>query len=48
MTSQPSFETIAIHILRNISQNKDNETIKFDQLIEYNNKNFFFQKLCRK
>ena len=35
MTSQPDLETIAIHILSNISQSKDNQTMKFGQLIEY-------------
>ena len=31
-------------ILPNISRNKDNQTIKFDQLIEYNMRNIFFLK----
>ena len=48
MTSQPGLQTIAIHILPNISQSKGNQTIKFGQLIEYNKRNIFFQKLCRK
>ena len=48
MTSQPSFYTIAMHTLPNISQSKDNLTIEIDQLIEYNNRNIFLQKLCRK
>ena len=48
MTSQPGLETIAIHILPNISQSKGNQTMKFGQLIEYNKRNSFFQKLCRK
>ena len=39
MTSQPGLQTIAIHILPNISQSKGNQTMKFCQL---------FQKLCRK
>ena len=46
MTSQPGFQTIAIHILPNILQSKDNQTMKFGQLIEYNKRNIFFQKLC--
>ena len=33
MTSQPGLQTIAIHILPNISQSKGNQTIK----IEYQN-----------
>ena len=48
MTSQPGLQTIAIHILPNISQSKGNQTIKFGQLIEYNKRNIFLQKLCRK
>ena len=31
----------------NISQSKGSQTMKFDQLIEYN-RNIFLQKLCRK
>ena len=34
MTSQPGQQTIAIHILINISRTKGNQTIKFGQLIE--------------
>ena len=48
MTSQPDLQTIAIHILPNISQSKDNQTINFDQLIECNKRNIFLQKSCRK
>ena len=48
MTSQPGLQTIPIHILPNISQSKDNQTMKFGQLIEYNKRNIFLQKLCRK
>ena len=40
MTSQPGLQTIAIHILPNISQSNGNQTIKFGQLIEHNKKNF--------
>ena len=29
MTLQPGQETVTIHILPNISQNKDNQTMKF-------------------
>ena len=46
--SQPGSQTIAIHILPNISQGKDNQTMKFVQLIEYNKINIFLQKLCGK
>ena len=48
MTSQRGLQTIAIHILPNISQSKGNQTMKFGQLIEYNKSNIFLQKLCRK
>ena len=34
MTSQPGQQTIAIHIFPNISRSKDNQTMKFGQLIE--------------
>ena len=44
MTSQPGYQTIAIHILPNISRIKGNQTIKFGQLKEYNRKNIFVQK----
>ena len=44
--SQPGLQTILIHILPNISQSKGNQTVKIDQLIEYN-RNIFLQKLCR-
>ena len=36
MTSQPGLQTVAIYILPNISQRKGNQTMKFGQLIEYN------------
>ena len=39
--------TITTHKLPNNSQNKGNQTMKFGQLLEYNNKNVFLQKLCR-
>ena len=45
MTSQPGQQTIAIHILANISRSKSNQTIKLDQLIEYNKRNIFAQKI---
>ena len=48
MTSQPGLETISIHILPNISQNKGNQTMKFGQLIEHNKINIFLQKLYAK
>ena len=48
MASQPDLQTIAIHILLNISQSKGNQTMKFGQLIEYNKINIFLQKSCRR
>ena len=48
MTSQPGLQTIAICILSNISQSKGNQKMKLYQLIEYNKRNTFLQKLCRK
>ena len=43
MTSQPRLQSIAIQILPNISQSKGNQTMKCDQLIEYNKINIFLQ-----
>ena len=48
MTSQPGLQTIAIHILSNISQSKGNQTMTFSQLIEYKKRNVFLQKSCGK
>ena len=39
MTSQPGKQTIAIHILLNISRSKNNQAMKFGQL-----KNIFAEK----
>ena len=44
MTSQPGKQTIAIHILPNISRSKGNQTMKFGQLIECNMRNIFLEK----
>ena len=44
MTSQHGWQIIAIHILPNISRRKDNQTMKFGQLIEYNMKKIFVGK----
>ena len=46
MMSQPGLQTIAIHILLNISQSKGKQAMKFGQLIESNKINIFLQKLC--
>ena len=48
MTSQPGSQAIAIHIFPNISQSKGNQTMKHGQLIEFNKRNYFLQKLCGK
>ena len=48
MTAQPSLQTIAIHRLPNVSQSKGNQTIKYGQLIEYDKRYIFLQKLSRK
>ena len=45
MTSQPGKEIIVKHILPNISRSKNNQTMKFGQLIEYNMRNIFIEKL---
>ena len=41
MTSQSGKQTIAIHMLPNISRRKDNQTVKFGQLIEYDMRKSF-------
>ena len=43
LTSQLDLQTIATHILPNISQSKGNQTMIFGQLIEYHKRNFFFK-----
>ena len=48
MASQSGLQTIAIHILLNISHSKSNQTMKFGQLIENNKRNILLQKLWRK
>ena len=48
MTSQPGQQTIAIHILPNISRSKGNQAMKFGQLIEYNMRNIFLEKSYKK
>ena len=46
MKSQFGKQTVAIHILPNISKSKQNQTIKFGQLIDYNMENTFVAKSC--
>ena len=43
MTSQAGLQTIAKHILPNISQSKGKQTMKFGQLLEYDKRNIFLQ-----
>ena len=47
MISQPGRQIITIHTLPNISKSKDNQTMKFGQLIEYHLRNIFLQKSNR-
>ena len=44
MTSQPGSQTIAIHMLINISRSKGNQKMNFGQLIEHNTRNIFLEK----
>ena len=44
MTSQLTKQTISIIILPNISRSKDNQAMKFGQLIGYNVRNTFLEK----
>ena len=44
MKSQPGTQTIAICTLPNISRIKSNQTMEFDQLIEYDMRNTFLEK----
>ena len=44
MTSSTGKQIIAMQTLPNTSKSKDNQTISFSQLIEYNMKNIFLQK----
>ena len=41
MTSQPGEQRITTHILLNISRVKDNQIMKFGQLIEHPKRNIF-------
>ena len=43
MTYKPGKQTIAMHILPNISRSKDNQTMKFGQVMEYNMGNYFLE-----
>ena len=46
--AQPGKQTIALHILTNISRSKGNQAMKFGQLIEYNTRNMFLEKSYKK
>ena len=48
MTSQPGLQTIKKHLLPKISESKDNQAMKFGQLIEHNKINTFFSKIMQK
>ena len=48
MTLQHGEQTIAIHILPNISRHKGNLTMKICQLIEYNMGNIFLENSSTK
>ena len=39
MTSQPGQQVISIQTLPNTSRSKENQTMKFGQLVEYNERN---------
>ena len=43
MTSRTGKQTIAVHILPNISRSKKHEAMKFGRLMEYNKRNNFFK-----
>ena len=44
MATQRGSETIAIHILINISRSKDSQTTKFGQTTQCNMRNIFLEK----
>ena len=44
MVSQP----VTLNVLRNISRSEGNQIMKCDQVTEYNKRNIFLQKSCRK
>ena len=48
MTPQSGKQTIAIHILPNISGSKNNHTMKLGQLTYNNKRNIFFWKIMPK
>ena len=44
MTPQSGEQTVVIHILPSILRSKGNQSMKFDQLIEFNMRNNFLKK----
>ena len=48
MRSQCGKKTIATHLLPNMSRSKGNHVMKFGQLIEYNTRSIFVEKLYTK
>ena len=48
MTPQPGQQLTTMNILPNISTSKDNQAMKFGQLIEYNMRNIFLEKSYEK
>ena len=48
MTSEIGQQIIIIHKLPNISRSKDNRAMKFGQVIKYNTRNIFLEKLYTK
>ena len=45
---EPDKKTIATDLFPNMSRSKGNQAVKFDQLIEYNIRNIFVEKLYTK
>ena len=48
MIPQPGKQIITKYVFSNISRNKDNQTMEFGQLIEYNMRNICLEKLFTK
>ena len=48
MMSQPHQQAVAINILPKISQSKDFQIIKFDQVIDYKKRNIFEKNIMQK
>ena len=48
MTTHTGTQTITRNILPDTSRSRENQTMKFRQLIKYNKRNIFFEKYCAK